>query len=80
MLEFLIDSIFVEFGNCNFNKSSAFPWEHTASLRSFLYSDLIKDKRTIEVKAFNLKFRDIYDVLSSNNPSFANWIPLKNLR
>jgi len=48
----------------------------------FLYSyeaefmqNLIKDK-TNEFKAFNLTFRYIDDVLSVNNQSFANGIPL----
>jgi hypothetical protein len=49
----------------------------------FLYSDdaefipkLNQNKKITEVKAFNLTFRYIDDVLSINNPNFANWIPL----
>ena len=49
----------------------------------FLYSyeaefiqKLIKDKQITESNAFNLTFMYIDDVLSINNPNFANWIPL----
>ena len=49
----------------------------------FLYSNeaefiqkLFKDKQIIEAKAFNLTFMYIVDVLSINNPNFANCIPL----
>ena len=49
----------------------------------FLYSyeaefiqKLIKDKQITEVKAFDLTFMYIDDVLSINNPNFANCIPL----
>jgi hypothetical protein len=37
---------------------------------------LIKDKQITESNAFNLTFMYIDDVLSINNPNFANWIPL----
>jgi hypothetical protein len=33
-------------------------------------------RQNTKAKAFNLNFRYIHDVLSINNPNFANWIPL----
>jgi hypothetical protein len=69
-----------------FNKSFTSPWEPTVPLffaDLFLYSDdaefipkLNQNKKITEVKAFNLTFRYIDDVLSINNPNFTNWIPL----
>ena len=44
-------------------------------MRQNLYKYLSKTKNT-ESNAFNLTFMYIDDVLSINNPNFANWIPL----
>ena len=49
----------------------------------FLYSyeseflqTLIKDNKIKEARSFNLSYRYIDDVLSINNPTFSDWIPL----
>jgi hypothetical protein len=38
----------------------------------------IIDKQITEAKAFNITFKSINDVLSSNTPDFSNWNPLIN--
>jgi hypothetical protein len=52
-----------------------------ADLFLYLYEseflqNLVKDKRIHETKAFNFTYRYIDDVLSINNPRFAEFIPL----
>ena len=37
---------------------------------------IMKDEIIAENEAFNLTFRYAVDVLSINNPNFADWIPL----
>ena len=86
MLEFLIDNIFVTFGGKLFQQVIGIPMgTNCAPLLAdlFLYSyesefiqQLIKDKKVKEARSFNLTYRYIDDVLSINNPEFANWIPL----
>ena len=85
MLEFLIDSISVEFGGYIFNKSLASLWEQSGLLSLPIFShtqfrlnlckNLSKTKIT-EHKAFNITFRYIEDDQPINNPHVANWIPL----
>jgi hypothetical protein len=49
-------------------------------VRLRLYKILSKTKKKNESKSFNLTFRYIDDVLSVNNQSFANGIPLIYLK
>jgi hypothetical protein len=49
----------------------------------FLYSyeseflqNLVKDKKIHEARAFNFTYRYIDDILSINNPRFAEFLPL----
>ena len=86
MLEFLIDNIFVEFGGQIFQQSTGIPMgTNCAPLLAdlFLYSyevefiqNLVKQKKFSIAKAFNLTFRYIDDVISLNNPTFNEYLPL----
>jgi hypothetical protein len=86
MLEFLIDNIFVSFGRTLFQQVIGIPMgTNCAPLLAdlFLYScesdflqNLVKDKKIHEARAFNFTYRYIDDVLSINNPRFAEFLPL----
>jgi hypothetical protein len=92
MLEFLIDSISVEFGGHIFQQiigismgtnwspllDDLFPY----SFSCWIYAKTFQRQKTTEAKAFNITFRYIDDDQPINNPHVANWIPLiyhKNL-
>ena len=86
MLEFLIDNIFVSFGRALLQQVVCIPMgTNCAPLLAdlFLYSNeseflqnLVKDKKIHEARAFNFIYRYIDDVLSINNPRFAEFLPL----
>jgi hypothetical protein len=86
MLEFLIDNIFVSFGRVLFQQVVDIPMDtNCAPLLAdlFVYSyeseflqNLVKDKKIHEARAFNFTYRYIDDVLSINNPRFAEFLPL----
>jgi hypothetical protein len=46
------------------------------SYESEFLQHLVKDKKIHEAKAFNFTYRYIDDVLSINNPRFAEFLPL----
>ena len=46
------------------------------SYESELLQNLVKDKKIHEARAFNFTYRYIDDVLSLNNPRFAEFLPL----
>ena len=84
MLEFLIDSIFVQCGGRVFQQKVSIPMEtNCAPLLDdlFLHSyeadfiaDLIRKKELHLARSFNFSFRCIDDVLSVNNPNFGDLI------
>jgi hypothetical protein len=86
MLEFLIDNIFVSIGGALFQQVVGIPMgTNCAPLLAnlFLYSyeskflqNLVRDKKIHEARAFNFTYRYIDDVLSINNPRFAEFLPL----
>ena len=86
MLEFLIDNIFVSFGGALFQQIVGIPMGTNCApllANSFLYSyeseflqNLVKDKKIHEARALNFRYRYIDDVLSINNPRFAEFLPL----
>jgi hypothetical protein len=86
MLEFLIDNIFVSFGGALFQQIFGIPMGtscHPLLADLFLFSyeseflqNLVKDKKIHEARAFNFTYRYIDDVLSINNPRFAEFLPL----
>jgi hypothetical protein len=86
MLEFLIDNIFVSFGGALFQQVVGIPMatNFTPLLADlFLYSyeseflqNLVKDRKIHEARAFNFTYRYTDDVLSINNPRFAEFLPL----
>jgi hypothetical protein len=86
MLEFLIDNIFVSFGGALFQQVVGIPMgTNCASLLAdlFVYSyeseflqNLVKYKKIPEARAFNFTYKYIDDVLSINNPRFAEFVPL----
>jgi hypothetical protein len=95
MLEFLIDNIFVSFGGALFQQVVGIPMgTNCASLLAdlFVYSyeseflqNLVKYKKIHEARAFNFTYKYIDDVLSINNPRFAEFVYLfefclKNMR
>jgi hypothetical protein len=57
-----------KFGNCSLLLVYLFLYSYEAEF----IQKLIKDKQITEVKAFNLTFMYIDDVLSITNPKFAN--------
>jgi hypothetical protein len=86
MLEYFIDNIFVSFGGALFQQVVGKPMGTNCVSRLadlFLYSyeseflqNLLKDKKIHEARAFNFTYRYIDDVLSINNPRFAEFLPL----
>ena len=87
MLEFLIDNIFVSFGGILFQQVVGIPMgTNCAPLLAdlFLYSyesefvssNLVKEKKIHEAKAFNFTYRYIDDVSSINNSRFSEFLPL----
>ena len=84
MLEFLIDNIFVVFGNQVFQQSVGIPMgTNCAPLLAdlFLYSyeaefiqKLLREKKKSLAVAFNSTFRYIDDVLSINNNDFHSYV------
>ena len=86
MLEFLIDNIFVSFGGALFQQVVGIPMatNFTPLLADlFLYSyeseflqNLVKDRKIHGARAFNFTYRYTDDVLSINNPRFAEFLPL----
>lgn len=80
--KFLIESIFVEFEGhiiqliigipMGTNCVHLLPDISMYSYETVFIQTLIKDKSIKEVKAFNLSFRYIDDVLSNNNPHSAS--------
>jgi hypothetical protein len=86
MLEFLIDKIFVSFGGALFQQVVDIPMgTNCAPLLAdlFLFSyeseflqNLVKDKKIHEARAFDFTERYIDDVLSINNPRFAEFLIL----
>ena len=86
MLEFLIDNMFVSFGGALCQQVVGIPMgTNCAPLLAdlFLYSyeseflqNLVKDKKIHEDKDFNFAYRHIHDILSINNPRFAEFLPL----
>jgi hypothetical protein len=51
------------------NKRGEIPYE------SEFLENLVKDEKIHEARAFNFKYRYIDDVLSINNPRFAEFLP-----
>ena len=86
MLEFLIDNIFVVFGDQVFQQSVGIPMgTNCAPLLAdlFLYSyeaefiqKLLREKKKSLAVTFNSTFRYIDDVLSINNDSFHSYVDL----
>jgi hypothetical protein len=86
MLELLIDSIFVSFGWALFQQVVGIPMGTNCTpllVDLFLYSyeseflqNLVKDKKIHEARAFNFTYKYSDDVLSINNPRFAECLPL----
>jgi hypothetical protein len=86
MLGFLIDNIFISFGGALFQQVVGIPMgTNCAPLLAdlFLYSyeseclqNLARDKKIHEARAFNFTYRYIDDVLSINNPRFAEFLAL----
>ena len=85
VLEFLIDNIFVSIGGAIFQQVVGQPMGTNcapllADLFSYSYDseflqNLVKDKKIHEARAFNFTYRYIDDVLSINNPRFADFLP-----
>ena len=82
MMEFLIDTIFVQFGGRVFHQSIGIPmgtnWEPLLA-DLFLYSyesdnGLLKQKQLAQ--SFNFSFRYIDDVLTLNNSRFGDFLHL----
>jgi hypothetical protein len=86
MLEFLIDTIFVSFEGALFLQVVGIPMGTNCApllVDLFLYlyeseflQNLVKHKKIHEVRAFNFTYWYIDDVLSINNPRFAEFLPL----
>jgi hypothetical protein len=86
MLEFLIDNICVSFGGELFqyvvgipmgtNFASLLPDLFLCLYESEFLQNLIKDKKIHEARAFNFTYRYIDEVLSINNPRFAEFLSL----
>jgi hypothetical protein len=86
MLEFLIDTIFVSFEGVLFLQVVGIPMGTNCApllVDLFLYlyeseflQNLVKHKKIHEVRAFNFTYWYIDDVLSINNPRFAEFLPL----
>jgi hypothetical protein len=86
MLEFIIDNIFVSFGETLFKQVVGIPMgTNCAPLLAdvFIYSyeseflqRLVKDKKIHEARAFNFTYRYTDDVLSINNFRLAEFLPL----
>ena len=86
MLEFLIDNIFVSFGEALFQQVVGIPMGTNCaplladlflcSYESEFLQNLVKDKKIHEARAFNFTYRYIDDVLSINTPRFAEFLPL----
>jgi hypothetical protein len=86
MLKFLIDNIFVSFGGVLFQQVVDIPMGTNCapllvdllvySYESEFLQNLVKDKKIHEARPFNFTYRYIDDVLSINNPRFAECIPL----
>ena len=86
MLEFLIDTIFVSFEGALFLQVVGIPMGTNCApllVDLFLYlyeseflQNLVKHKKIHEVRAFNFTYWYIDDVLSINNPRFAEFFPL----
>ena len=86
MLEFLIDNIFVSFGGALFQQVVGLPMcTNCASLLADLFlcsyesefiQNLVKEKKIHKARVFNFTYRYINDVLSINNYSFAELLPL----
>ena len=84
MLDFLIDNIFVDFGGKVFQQTVGIPMgTNCAPLLAdlFLYSyeaefmqNLAKCKDKRVSRSFNFTYRYIDDVLSINNPNFADYL------
>jgi hypothetical protein len=77
-----VDKIFFEFGGNIFQQITGIPvgTEYGLLANLFLYSyesEFTQKQRqnNTEAKAFNLTFKYNDDVLSINNPDFANGIP-----
>ena len=45
------------------------------SYETAFLQNIVKNKKMKDARSFNLTYRYIDDVLSKNNPSFAEWIP-----
>jgi hypothetical protein len=86
MLEFLIDDIFISFGGTLFQQVVGIPMDTNCaplladlfvySYKSEFLQNLLKEKKIHEARAFNFTYRYIDDVLSINNPRFAEFLPL----
>ena len=86
MLEFLIENIFVSFGGPLFQQIVGIPMGTNCApllVDLFVYSyeseflqNLVKDKKIHEARTFNFTYQYIDDVLSINNPRFAEFLPL----
>ena len=82
----LIDNIFVSFGGALFQQVVGIPMGtncaplladlFVCSYESEFLQNLVKDKKIHEARAFNFTYRYIDDVLSINNPRFAEFLPL----
>ena len=82
----LIDNIFVSFGGALFQQVIGIPMGTNCaplladlflcSYESEFLQNLVKDKKIHEARAFNFTYRYIDDVLSINNPRFAEFLPL----
>jgi hypothetical protein len=58
------------------NFASLLPDLFICLYESEFLQNLIKDKKIHEARAFTFKYRYIDDVLSINNPRFAEFLPL----
>ena len=86
MLEFLIDNIFVSFGGALFQQVVSISMSTNCApllTELFLYSydseflqNLVKNKKIHEARTFNFTYRYVDDVLTTNNPTFAEFLPL----
>ena len=82
MLDFLIDNIFVIFGECVFQQTVYIPMgTHCAPLLAFLYSyeadfiqGLLKKNEKKLARSFNFTFRYTDVVLSLNNSRFGDFV------
>jgi hypothetical protein len=75
MLGFLIDNIFIVFGNQIFQKTVGIPMgtNYAPLLAGYFYIDLFKKNKFLAV-AFNSTFRHIDNVLSINNNQFHSHV------